>query len=153
MTCDDRAVDEHDARRLVDAFERRLLPKPMWTHEAHLVVCRATVQRLGPAAALDHLRGAIRSYNEATGVANTATGGYHETVTAYYVGAVHALVVASAGPALDELFAHPSCSRTAPLVHWSRERLFSVEARLAWLPPDLAPLAGWTPDALAAAGD
>lgn len=78
---------------------------------------------------------------EATGTANTDTGGYHETVTAYHVGAVHALVDRS----LDELVAHPVCSRAAPLSHWSRERLFSVAARRRWVPPDLAPLPWWTP--------
>ena len=66
---------------------------------------------------------------------------HHETVTAYYVGAVHALVDRS----LDELVAHPACSRAAPLSHWSRERLFSVAARRRWVPPDLAPLPWWTP--------
>lgn len=137
-------MNERDASRLVDDFEHLRLPKPQWTHEAHLVVCRATLQRLGPADALDHLRAAIRAYNESTGVANTDSGGYHETLTAYYVGAVHAL-----GPVtLDELVAHPACSRTAPLGHWSRARLFSVEARRAWVPPDLDPLDRWTPDAV-----
>ena len=27
-----------------------------------------------------------------------------------------------------------------PLTHWSRERLFSVEARRGWVDPDLKPL-------------
>lgn len=136
-------MNERDAARLVDGFESLTLPKPLWTHEAHLVVCRTTLQRLCPADALDHLRRAIRAYNESTGGANTDTGGYHETLTAYYVGAVHAL----GSVTLDELVAHPACSRTAPLGHWSRARLLSVEARRAWVPPDLDPLGGWTPDA------
>lgn len=135
-------MNERDASRLVDDFEHLRLPKPQWTHEAHLVVCRATLQRLGPADALDHLRSAIRAYNDSTGVANTDTGGYHETLTAYYVGAVEALDLVT----LDRLVAHPSCSRTAPLDHWSRARLFSVEARRAWVPPDLDPIGWWTPD-------
>jgi hypothetical protein len=137
-------VNERDATRLVDDFERLRLPKPQWTHEAHLVVCRAVLQRLDPADALDHLRRAIRAYNESTGVANTDTDGYHETLTAYYVGAVHAASPLS----LDELVTHPACTRTAPSAHWSRARLFSVEARRAWLAPDLEPLAWWSPDAV-----
>lgn len=159
-------MNERDAARLVEEFEHLRLPKPQWTHEAHLVVCRATVQRLGPAGALAHLRRAIRAYNESTGGANTDTGGYHETLTAYYVGAVDAAVGtdrvggvgsaeplsrdggSSGPPSLDELVAHPACSRTAPLRHWSRERLFSVEARRGWVEPDLEPLAWWSPDAV-----
>ena len=129
-------MDEHDAARLVEDFNCLRLPKARWTHEAHLVVCQATLRRFDPVAALDHLRQAIRTYNVATGGANTDTGGYHETLTAYYVWAVHAL-----GPvSLDELVSHPACAREAPASHWSRERLFSVAARRAWVPPDLAPL-------------
>lgn len=140
-------MDEIDAADLVEDFTSLRLPRARWTHEAHLVVCRSTLRRLEPAAALDHLRQAIRRYNEATGTANTDTGGYHETLTAYYVGAVHAL-----GPVtLDELARHPSCARTAPMSHWSRERLFSAAARRAWVPPDLARVAGWSPDGAGAA--
>ena len=140
-------MNERDATRLVDEFERLRLPKPQWTHEAHLVVCRATLQGLDPAGALAHLRGAIRAYNDATGVANTDTSGYHETLTAYYVGAVDAAAPLS----LDGLLAHPACTRTAPLTHWSRARLFSVEARRAWVEPDLEPLGWWWPDAVESA--
>jgi hypothetical protein len=140
-------VNEHDAARLVHDFEHRRLPKSQWTHEAHLVVCRAVLRRLAPADALDRLRGAIRSYNESTGTPNTDTSGYHETLTEYYVGAGDASGAASLG----ELFADPACAREAPLAHWSRDLLFSVEARRAWVPPDLAPIP-WRSVGLPAAG-
>lgn len=132
-------MNMRDSVRLLDDFERRRLPKTRWTHEAHLVVCRLVLDRLGPDEALTHLRHAIRSYNEATGTPNTDTGGYHETLTRYYVRAV---AVAGNCP-LDDLVAHPACSRTAPLVHWSRARLFSTEARRAWVAPDLAAIPWW----------
>jgi hypothetical protein len=118
------------------AFEARTLPKSEWTHTAHVVVCWATVARLGAGSALAHLRTAIPLYNEATGTPNSDTDGYHDTITCYYVAAVGAL----AGRPLDEVLADPSCSRTAPLDYWSRERLLSVEARRAWIEPDLQPL-------------
>jgi hypothetical protein len=81
-------------------------------------------------------RDAIPRYNEATGTPNTDTDGYHDTITCYYVAAVGAL----AGESLDVVLSHPSCSRTAPLEHWSREHLFSVAARRGWVEPDLVPL-------------
>lgn len=125
--------DPHD---IAEAFETCTLPKPEWTHEAHVVVCWSTVARLGAQQALAHLRDAIPRYNEATGTPNTDTDGYHDTITCYYVAAVGAL----AGQPLDAVLSHPSCSRTAPLVHWSRECLFSVAARRGWVEPDLVPL-------------
>jgi hypothetical protein len=125
--------DPHD---LTLAFEALSLPKSEWTHEAHVVVCWATVARLGATEALAHLRTAIPRYNEATGTPNSDTDGYHHTITCYYVAAVGVLD----GASLETVLADPSCSRTAPLEHWSRERLFSVEARRGWVEPDLEPL-------------
>ena len=123
-----------DSDDLVAAFEARTLPKAEWTHETHVVVCWATVRRLGEEGALAHLRAAIPKYNEATGTPNSDTDGYHDTITRYYVHAVGAL----AGAPLEAVLGHPSCSRTAPLEHWSRDRLFSVEARRGWVEPDLS---------------
>lgn len=64
--------------------------------------------------------------------------GYHETLTRYYVTAV-AQAIGSGVTNLDELFAHPWCSRTAALDYWSQDTLFSTEARLGWVPPDTQP--------------
>jgi hypothetical protein len=41
---------------------------------------------------------------------------------------------------LDDLLAGPQGDRDWLLAHWSRDRLFSVEARRRWCPLDLAPL-------------
>lgn len=125
-----------DPQQLTDAFEDHSLPKAEWTHEAHLTVCWTTVRRLGIAGALTHLRTGIAEYNAATDTPNTDTGGYHDTITRYYVEAVGSLAEAS----LEAVLEHPSCSRTAPLDHWSRTTLFSVEARRGWVEPDLRPL-------------
>jgi hypothetical protein len=121
---------------LVARFDDRTLPKSAWTHDAHLTVCLHAVRRMPVDAAVDHLRAAIRAFNEATDTPNTTTAGYHETLTRYYVGAVAHL----GDVPLDAVLAHPACTRDAPLRHWERPSLFSVDARMAWLEPDLAPL-------------
>ena len=122
-----------DAVRLHAQLLDRSLPKPEWTHEAHLIACWVELSVRGGDvdATLDSLRDVIRSYNEATGVANTATGGYHETITRYYVDAVAAVGATT----VDELLADPRCSREAPLRLWPKELLFTPEARATWLPP------------------
>lgn len=122
-------------------FERfcdRSLPKSDWTHEAHLRVCWAALAARDHTETIDFLRDAISSYNEATGVANTPTGGYHETLTRYFVGAVARLDAEQISTVLDA----PRCRTTAPLAHWSSDLLFGHDARARWMPPDLAPL-GW----------
>lgn len=134
-------MTDDDAAAILTQLSTCTLPKPEWTHEAHVAACWATLRRMEPDEALDALRSAIRSYNVSTGVANTATSGYHETITRYYVGALASLGACSAEGAI----ADARCTRTAPLAHWSNELLFSEAARARWVAPDLAPLSWETP--------
>ena len=125
-----------DSDRLYSAFCDRTLPKPQWTHAAHLTVCWVALLTRTEAEAVDFLRDAIRSYNVATGCENTATSGYHETITCYYVHTIAALDAAR----VDDVLVATECARDAPLRYWSRDRLFSREARASWVAPDLATL-------------
>ncbi|MFZ9415304.1 MAG: hypothetical protein ACO3CS_10630, partial [Alphaproteobacteria bacterium] len=76
---EDQAVED-----IVHRFRARTLPREAWTHQAHLAVGLWHVLRHGEDAALAMLRDGIRAYNEAVGVPNSDTRGYHETVTRYY---------------------------------------------------------------------
>jgi hypothetical protein len=129
---------------LVRAFLDRTLPKPQWTHESHLRVGLWHVLTYGPDEALSRLRQEIRAYNEATGVANTASGGYHETITRFYVGFLaQFLDRAGRERPLDDLaneLIEQHGNRELPLVYYSRELLFSAQARAEWVEPDLKPL-------------
>ena len=124
------------ARGLAD----HTLPKSAWTHAAHFASALWLFHT--KVECFREMPGMIRVYNEATGVANTDTSGYHETIT-----------MASLRAALAFLREHPTrllfetCNAllTSPLgesnwllAYWSRPRLFSVEARRVWLDPDLA---------------
>ena len=129
-----------DTATLVSAFEARTLPKPAWTHDAHVTVGAVFAFRHGRAAALDRLRAMIPAYNLAVGGENTDTAGYHDTITAYYAGAA---AHAAAGASSDEeavalALASEHLTREAPLKYWSRELLFSTPARRGFVAPDLA---------------
>ena len=124
------------ADELADMVLARTLPKPRWTHEAHLLTCVSLVRRHGDVGALRILREAIPRYNEATGVANTSTSGYHDTLTVFYVWAVNQLL--SRGTTTTHILRDPSTDRQAALVWWDREALFSSDARAHWLQPTLA---------------
>jgi len=122
--------------QLLSELEACLIPADRWDHEAHLRVCHAAIARCGETEALAVLRRAIRAYNESIGTPNTDTSGYHETLTRYFV-----MVVAAAGDAeFCTILRSPACAREAPFHHWSRERLFCVQARRGWLEPDRVPL-------------
>ena len=62
---------------LVISFQGRTLPKPDWTHGAHLAVGLWHVATYRPPEALDRLRVGIRALNDAHGVVNSASSGYH----------------------------------------------------------------------------
>lgn len=124
------SIDEVVARFLAGTLEREA-----WTHPAHLSVCHHLLQTASAAEVLADLRMRIQAHNERVGVL-PYHGGYHETITRYFVEAV-----AAAAPATRaQVLAMPSCRREAPLDHWSREVLGSPESRRTWTPPDRAPL-------------
>ncbi|PTS89447.1 MULTISPECIES: hypothetical protein [unclassified Caulobacter] len=120
------------------------LPKAEWTHAAHLAATLRLVRQRNAGLERD-LPDIIRTYNVAAGGVNDDTSGYHETLTQAYLAAIRAFVSdlpegLSDGEAVARLLASPMGDRAWPLTFWSRERLFSVEARRTWLEPDLAPL-------------
>jgi len=88
--------------------------------------------------------GLIRAYNEATGVPNTDTGGYHETITVASLRAARAwLAITPRAPvyrALNELLLSKYGRSDWLLAYWSKPVLFSVRARRSWVEPDLRPL-------------
>lgn len=129
---------------LVRRFNACAVPRSEWTHAAHLAVGLWHVARYGREDALQRLRAGITRLNESNGVVNSATGGYHETVTRAYVNlladfaARHADM--TAGERVAALLADPLSDKKALLRFYSRPVLESSAARLDWVEPDLAPL-------------
>ena len=121
------------------------LPREDWTHEAHLgATTYLVVQR--PDIDLDRdLPDIIRRYNESVGGVNSDTEGYHETITRSFLCGVRGFVAQpDTGEPLhklvNRLLLSPSGRRDWPLRFYSRERLFSVEARRHFILPDLEAL-------------
>lgn len=118
------------------------LSRPEWTHEAHLAATTYLLLRR-PDVDLDaELPGIIRRFNESVGGANSDTEGYHETITRTYLHGVRLFLERPRnGEVLHEivngLLLSPMGRRDWPLRFYSRERLFSVEARRRLVKPDL----------------
>ena len=121
---------------VIERFLAGTLDRDAWTHPAHLMVCRHLVDTTPDIdAAIARMQTLIQAHNARVGVAQ-GHGGYHETITRYYVQAVAATAPATTA----DLLAAPALQREAPLRHWSREVLGSSEARSTWVPPDRDPL-------------
>ncbi|MAN46603.1 MAG: hypothetical protein GYB49_11155 [Alphaproteobacteria bacterium] len=133
-----------DIAALIAAFRARTLPKEKWTHAAHWAAALSLVAE-DEAAAFHDMPGMIRAYNESVGGRNTDTEGYHETITLASLRAVaHALSGVPKGTPLhvilSDLLAGPCGKPDWILAYWSRENLFSPEARREWTAPDLQAL-------------
>lgn len=138
-------ASEAEIARIGEGLVARTLPRAAWTHEAHLA---ATLYLLMRRRDLDLdviLPGIIRGYNESVGGVNSDAEGYHETITRAYLHGVR-LFLEEADPdeplheLVNELLLSPMGRRDWPLRFYSRERLMSVEARRAWVEPDLRPM-------------
>ena len=134
-----------DVVRLVARFEDGTLPKAEWTHQAHLAVALWYASRLPFEEALAVVREGIRRINAAHGVATTPTGGYHETITRFYMGVICGYV-AEEEPGTENDWAarvHRLLARYGardlPLRHYTKDLLMSSEARFGWVEPDPAP--------------
>jgi len=134
----DEAI-ERIGRGLLD----RTLPKPEWTHVAHFAAA-FWLLRHGKLDVFTTMPNLIRAYNEATGVVNSGTSGYHETITVASLRAADSWLAerphASLATALAEFLASAYGRSSWPLSYWSKDVLFSATARRTWVEPDLRPL-------------
>ena len=138
-------ASDADVEHVGEGMVARTLPRAEWTHEAHLATTTYLLLRR-PDIDLDReLPDLIRGYNESVGGVNSDTEGYHETITRSFLHGVRLfLAEADREAALHELvnalLRSPMGSRDWPLRFYSRERLFSVEARRNFVAPDIAAL-------------
>jgi hypothetical protein len=136
-------TSDHEIDDLVRRFIDRTLPRTEWTHTAHFAVAIWLLKRRGTEAVRE-MPSLIRAYNEATGVPNTATSGFHQTITLASLRATFSWLVdrpeAAEYLVLDEMLGTAVGRSDWPLKYWSKEVLFSPTARSTWVEPDLAPL-------------
>jgi len=138
---DDAALDA-----FIAAWRAGTLPRPEWTHAAHVGVCAWHAWGGVP---LDDVFAAMKrgiiAYNEAVGTANTATSGYHETLTRFWAQViVDHLRAAAAATRLDAVrsaVAAFGAARALHGAHYSFDVVADRRARAEWVPPDRPPQA------------
>lgn len=125
----------------VAAWASGALPKPAWTHAAHVAVCAYHGWPATPVDELWHaMRRGIRAYNEAVGTANTATSGYHETLTRLWAGVIaqhlreHA--PATRLEAVRSAVATFGTDRSLHARFYTFDVVGDTRARAEWVPPD-----------------
>jgi len=137
------SITEIDA--VVRGFQWCTLPRERWTHAAHLTVALWYHLRMPWPHAEKLIRSGIKRFNAAHGIVTTPTGGYHETMTLFWISLVRLYLDAVATEKLSVLTLFNGlierCGRRElPFEYYSRERLMSAEARASWVEPDLKAL-------------
>jgi hypothetical protein len=139
------ALTDSDITRIATGVLARSLPKQEWTHQAHFAAALWLIRHQPGFDDARDMPGIIRAYNEATNTPNTDTDGYHHSITLASMAIARAALAAAPDAPLSEvlaaLMAGPCGESGWLLSHWRRDTLFSVEARRAWVEPDLLPLA------------
>jgi len=131
--------------RIGEGLLARTLPRPEWTHEAHLATTTYLLTRRADIDVDKQLPVLIRRYNESVGGVNSDSEGYHETITCVFLHGVR-LFLAEADleqplyELVNALLLSPMGRRDWPLRFYGPERLFSVDARRKFVPPDLTAL-------------
>ena len=103
------------------------------------------VYRYGTEEALSRLRVGIRRLNDSHGTPNSNEDGYHETITRAYTELLSQYYASCPaemlfGERVSRLLRSPLANKDALYKFYSRETLTSVEARVRWVEPDIAPL-------------
>lgn len=130
---------------IVHGFQWCTLPRERWTHAAHLTIALWYHLRLPWPDAEKLIRAGIKRFNTAHGIIATPTGGYHETMTLFWVRMVREYLDAVRAEKLSVLTLFNKLierygRKELPLEYYTRERLMSVEARANWVEPDLKEL-------------
>lgn len=135
---------DDEIRALGEGLLACALPREAWTHEAHLGACLWLLTERRDVDVDAEIATIIRRFNESVGGVNDDHGGYHDSITRAYVAGVRLFLSTTAETELaarvNALLLSDIGRRDWPLRFYSRELLFSVPARRAFVEPDLAPL-------------
>jgi hypothetical protein len=133
-----RNVTDAYIESFVQSFEDGSLSRSEWTHSRHLVMALWYLRRHNRDEATTLIRNGIQRHNES----QEKFTGYHETITLAWVAVVKRfLAVRELDVPVSVLAAEllQQCGDKDYLLRfYSKERLFSGEARTCWVPPDLA---------------
>ena len=138
-------LTDSDIARIAAGVLDLTYPYSGWTHAAHFAAALWLLRHAEVLRREGGMEPVIRRYNEAVGVPNSPTRGYHATITEASLRATAQALAAAApdaplAPILAALLASPLGQPRWLLAHWSEPLLMGPAARRGWVEPDLAPL-------------
>ena len=134
-----RYRNEREIAEVVRGFEDATIARGEWKHAEHLTVALYYVTLFGLEKATTKMREGIFGLLEAFAVDLTKEMPYHETLTVFWMQTVAEFNTTSEGDSLLEKTNAliEKYDKDFPLKFYSRELLFSDQARAAYVDPDL----------------
>lgn len=134
-----------EARELVASFEDCRLPRRDWNHRTHLTVACWYLLHFDEVEACERVISGILRYNRTRGIEMTVSGGYHETLTLFWLAITSRFLSRlpkgeSDLSKLNHFVALHENQKGLFFDYYSRDRIFSWRARTTWVEPDLRPL-------------
>jgi hypothetical protein len=122
----------------VRAFLKGWPPDVKFGHREHLRLAWLVIERHGPEMAAEIVGAGLRRMAGAQGQSVL----YNETMTRFWVRLVAHVRVKGPLTGFDSAIEQVPMllDKGLPFRHWSRERMFSPEARERWVDPDLLPM-------------
>lgn len=142
-------IEETEIIHIGEGFLACTFPGANFHHREHLVTTVYllwTFPQRDWRGLLPHL---IRRYNESQGGVNNDTTGYHETITLFYLDLVGKVLALNRNLDLvqtcSQVLNSTASDKDLMLRYYSRDLLFSSEARKRWVEPDVAPFQATDP--------
>jgi hypothetical protein len=125
--------------KLTRALERGEIATEGFHHASHLHVAWVY---LAESSSVQEAANKMRKTLQRVAAAAGKPQKYHETITLFWVHLLAQLQAVSCAERLEEfVYANPQLlEKNFPLAYYSTQRLFSDEARVSWMEPDLKPL-------------
>ncbi len=133
-------ASEIEITDLFEGFCSRTLEKEKWTHFAHLTTGLCFLKQYELHEATCRIKSGIVSYNLSVGGENTGTGGYHETLTIFWMEVLHFYATEFPEYSLQALcngfLQSPLADKKLPFYFYDREILMSPLYRARFVAPD-----------------
>jgi hypothetical protein len=134
-----RYKTETEMLNIVKAFENCTISRDAWKHAEHLTVAMHYALNHDYTIAYDKMKSGIFNLLNAFGIDLKVEMPYHETLTVFWLRTVFKFVEANRGKSSVEIANDiiEKFDKDYPLNFYSREVLFSVEARYGFVEADL----------------
>ncbi len=135
---------DKEIEKIILLFENRTLLIDEWTHQKHIIAAVWYLMNYPKEKAYSIFRTNIIEYNNSVGTPNSSMRGYHETITWFWLSEIEKLIherkYGTVSQACENILKSELSNSQYILNYYSREFLFSTEARKNILMPDLNPL-------------